>query len=332
MRRMNRWASVAAAAVLAGMFGSPGAEGAMTQVTVVGAGKGAGAFRQAGAIAETVNKESQTVKMTNQETAGFVANTRMIAAGRVEFALTNGVFVDSIQRQIAPYAKDKKAINLRGVGPLTTSWFQMAVLADGPIKSYKDLAGKRLSMGPKGSNTVFMTEVILEALGLSRSVRKDYLKWEDAATYMVDGKLDAFGMPNPIPAPAVLQAAQSRPIRVLDVPDEAIDKFISISKGYYKDVADAGIYNGMQGKKFTTVAFKVFIVAHDKVPADIVYEVTRRFYDPKNRDFIVNVFRPLREALDNAKNDKFIGQMRSFDLKLHPGAARYWKERNYNVN
>ena len=332
MGSWGSWLKGAVVAVAVSGFAWTGAEAAAAKVTIVGAGKGAGAFRQAGAIAETVNKESKTLKMTNQETAGFVANTRMIANGRVEFALTNGVFVDSIQRQMAPFAKDKAATNLRGVGPMTSSWFQMAVLADSPIKTYMDLKGKRLSMGPKGSNTVYMTEVILKTLGIYDSVRKDYLKWDDAANYMIDGKLDAFGIPNPIPGPSVLQAAQSRPIRLLDVPDKVIDKFASISKGYYKTTPDVSVYNGMQGKKISTVTYGVFLTAHDKVSADVVYEVVRHFYNPKNNAFVLNVYKPLREAFENAKSDAFLGQMKSFGLKLHPGAARYWKEQNFNVN
>jgi TRAP transporter TAXI family solute receptor len=326
-----RLARVVAVAVLAGGFAWTGAEAA-TQVTIVGAGKGAGAFRQAGAIAEVVNKESKTVKMTNQETAGFVANTRMVAAGRAEFGLTNGVFVDAIQRKLHPYAKDKAAKNLRGVGPQPSSWLQIAVLADSGIKTIEGLKGKRFSMGPKGSNSVYMHEVVFKAMGIYDSLRKDYLKWEDAANYMVDGKLDAWGIPNPIPGPAVLQAAQSRPIRILDIPEKALDEFIKISKAYYKDDADMSVYRGMEGKKARTIAYRQLIVAHEKVPADVVYEVTRVFFDPKNRDFIVNVYRPLGGALDAAKTDQFIQEMKSYDLKLHPGAARYWKERKFNVN
>ena len=332
MRSMRRWVGVAAAVVLAAAFGGPGAEGAMTQVTVVGAGKGAGAFRQAGAIAEAVNKESKTVKMTNQETGGFVANTRMVAGGRAEFGLSNGVFVDAIQRRMYPYEKDKVAKNLRGIGPMPSSWLQIAVLADSNIMKMEDLKGKRVSMGPKGSNSVYMIEVVFRAIGIYDSLRRDYLKWEDGATYMVDGKLDSFGIPNPIPGPALLQAAQSRPIRMLDVPEKALDKFIEISKAYYKDTADMSVYRGMEGKKIRTIAYRQLIISHDKVPANVVYEVAKQVYDPKNREFIVNVYRPMRDGLDAAKNDKFIQEMKAYGLMLHPGAARYWKERKYNVN
>jgi len=332
MGSLGGWVKRAALAAAVLGFAWTGADAA-TRVTIVGAGKGAGAFRQAGAIAEVVNKESKTVNMTNQETGGFVANTRMLANGRVEFALTNGVFVDAIQRKQHPYDKERQAAkNLRGVGPVAGAWLQIAVLQDSGIKTVEDLKGKRISMGPKGSNSVYMQEVVFKAMGIHDSLRKDYLKWEDAATYMVDGKLDSFGIPNPIPGPALLQAAQSRPIRMLDIPEKALDAFIKISGGYYKTEADMSVYRGMEGKKIRTIAYSVYLLAHDKVPADVVYEVTKHFYDPKNRDFIQNVYKPLRDGLDQAQNDKFIGVMKSFDLKLHPGAERYWKERNYKVN
>lgn len=333
MRNTNRWACMIAVAAASGVLAGAPATAQVTQVTIVGAGKGAGAFRQASAVAEVVNKNTNKINITNQETGGFVANTRMVAAERVELALTNGVLADFIQRMQPPFHAEKKpATNLRGIGPMSGSWLQIVALADSPIKKMADLKGKRVSMGPKGSNTVFMMETVFKTLGIHDSMRKDYLKWGDAANYMIDGKLDAFGIPNPIPSPSVLQAAQSRPITVLDVPDSVIRKFIETSKGYFEDMADMSVYEGMKGKKVRTIAYKVFLVAHAKVPADVVYEVCRIFYDPRNRDFILSVYRPLRDGLDTAGNDGFLKQMKSFNLKVHPGAARYWKERGYNVS
>lgn len=331
MKRMIQHTGMAAVAAIGLLAGATHA--ATTQVTIVGAGKGAGAFRQAGAVAETVNKFSKTVNITNQESPGFVANTRMIAGGRVEFALTNGVLVDAILRKEYPYQKEKAApTNLRGIGPVAGAWLQIAVLADSDVKQLADLKGKRVSMGPKGSNSAYMLETTFKKLGIFDSMRKDYLKWDDAATYMVDGKLDAFGIPNPIPSPSILQAAQSRPLRVLDLPESVRDEFLSISKGYTKTAADMSVYNGMQGKKINTVSYSVYLLAQDTVSADVVYEVAKHFYDPNNRDFVLGVYKPLRDGLDAAANDAFIKSMKSFGLMLHPGAARYWKERGYNVN
>lgn len=326
-----RWTCRIATFAALGAFSLTAA--AATQITIVGAGKGAGAFRQAGAIAEVVNKNSKAVNVTNQESAGFVANTRMVASGRVELALTNGVFVDFIQRQKKPFDSEKKpATDIRAIGPGVGSFLQIVVLADSPFKSLTDLKGKRISLGPKGSSSAFMLETVFNKLGILDSMRKDYLKWADAATYMVDGKLDAFGIPNPIPSPSILQAAQSRPITVLDLPEPVINEFIDLSKGYFGATADMSVYEGMKGKKVKTIAYNVFLVANAKVSDDVAYEVAKQFYDPKNREFILSVYKPLKAGLDQAQDDGFIKQMKSFNLKLHPGAARYWKERGYSVD
>ena len=331
MNKSIRWLSFLSAAAVPLAF-SLAAQGAET-LTIVGAGKGAGAFRQAGALAEVVNKNTKMLNITNQESAGFVANTRMVSSGRADLALSNGVFVDFIQRKQKPFQAERKpSTSIRGIGPMSGSWLQIVVLKDSGITTLAGLKGKRVSMGPKGSSTAFMLRTAFGELGIADSLRKDYLKWSDAANYMIDGKLDAFGIPNPIPSPSVLQAATSRPITVLSLPDSVINKFTDLSKGYFQDTPDMSVYAGMKGKKIKTIAYKVFLLANEKVSDDAVYEICKIFYDPKNRNFILSMYKQLSLGLDAAKNDTFLKQMKSFNLKLHPGAVRYWKEHGYAVN
>ncbi len=331
MRIQKRW--LAAVAVVASAGFAASLASAATNITIVGAGKGAGAFRMAAGLAEAVNKTSKTVNVTNRESKGFVANTRLVASGRSEIGMTNGIFVDFIQRRQKPFHKGKAMKTIRGIGPVSTSWFQVATFHKSGIKSYNDLAGKRVNMGPRGSSTLFMMKFITDNLGITEKIRKDYLGWAAATTNMIDGKIDAFGIPNPVPSPSILRASRSGPLRILSIPDKVRDKFVALSSGYYKDNKDASPYQGMKGQKFKTVAYTIFAVANEKVPADVIYEVTRRVYDKANRDFLINVFKGWKIGLDFAsKSDAFIRQMGSFNMKLHPGAARYWKAKGYKVN
>jgi len=333
MRHWKTLGVLAVAAVAVAGVSISSAEAAMAKVTIVGAGKGAGAFRMAGGLAEAVNRTSKSVNVTNRESKGFVQNTRLVASGRSELGMTNGIFVDFIQRSKGPFSKGKPSASLRGVGPVSTSWFQVATFQKTGIKSYHDLVGKRVNMGPRGSSTLFMTKFITDAMGITDKIRKDYMGWTQAATNMIDGKLDAFGIPNPVPSPAILQASRSAPIRILSVPEEVRDKFVALSPGYYKATKDASPYDGMKGKSFKTVAYTIFVVANDKVSNDVIYEVAKRTYDTKNRMFLINVFKGWKIGLDMAaQSDEFLKQMKSFKLKIHPGAARYWKERGYGVN
>jgi uncharacterized protein len=294
------------------------------EVTIVGAGPGAGAYQLAGAMAEAVNRSKIGITMTNRASQGFVANTRMVERGTAEFGMTNGIFVYDAQRGHEPF-KEMKAKNLRGVGPVSNSWFQMAVLASSDIKSFMDLKGKRVSYAQKGSNTEYMTRVIFERLGINDSIRKEYMRWDQAATAMVDGSIDAFGIPNPLPSPSILQADASSPVRILPVPAEVIKWFEESNPGYFKSTVKPGVYTG-QKDAFDTVTYTMFATVNASVPEDVVYKITKATYGPENREFLINAFRAWRGGLDMAKDKEFIERMKAFGLQLHPGAERYWKE------
>ena len=319
-------ATLTATLAAAALIGLSGAASAAETATVVGAGPGAGAYQMAGAMAENVNRLKLDLTVTNRASKGFVANTRMVEVGGADFALTNGIFVYSAQNGGKPF-EEMKATSIRGIGPVTTSWFQMAVVKKSGIKSYMDLKGKRVNYAQKGSNTEYMTKVIFEQLGLHDGLQKEYMRWDQAATAMTDGNISAFGIPNPVPSPSILQASASAPLRILQVPDKVITHFTNLNPGYYRDTVPAGSYPGMESESFETVAYTIFVTANASVSDDLVYKVTKATYDESSRDFMVTAFKSWRIGLDAAKNDAFIKQMAGFGLEMHPGAARYWKER-----
>lgn len=315
--------ALAAAAIAS--FGATAS--AATSATVVGAGPGAGAYQMAGAMAENVNRLKLGVTVTNRATKGFVANTRMVETGGTEFALTNGIFVYSAQNGLKPFT-EMKAKNIRGIGPVSTSWFQMAVVKSSGIKSYMDLKGKRVNYAAKGSNTEFMTRTIFEQLGIDKTIQKEYMRWDQAATSMTDGNIAAFGIPNPVPSPSILQASASTPVRILPLPAKVIEYFIAQNPGYYRDSVKPGSYSGMEDEGFETIAYTIFLTANaNKVSDDLAYKVAKATYDDASREFMVNSFKAWQIGLDAAKKDAFLGQMKAFGLKMHPGAERYWKER-----
>lgn len=303
-----------------------GLANAAQNASIVGAGPGAGAYQMAGALAENVNRLNLGITLTNRAAQGFVANTRMVEVGGSEFELTNGIFVFSAQKGVKPFA-EMKATNIRGIGPVTTSWFQMAVVKSSGIKSYMELKGKRVNYAAKGSSTEFMTRTIFEQLGIDNTIKKEYMRWDQAATSMTDGNIAAFGIPNPVPSPSILQASASTPLRILALPDKVIKHFIEMNPGYYRDTVPPGSYSGMEKEGFDTIAYTIFATVNAKVSDDLVYKVTKATYDDSSREFMINAYKSWGIGLDAAKKNVFLSQMASFGLKLHPGAARYWKER-----
>ena len=122
-------------------------------------------------------------------------------------------------------------------------------------------------------------------------------------------------------------------VRVLNMPESIRNKFTDLSKGYSKETVDASIYKGMEGKTFNSVSHSVFLVAHKDTPNDVVYEVTRHVYDPKNKQFLTAGHKAWKFGLrDAATSGAFIKKILKTGTPLHPGAARYWKEKGYATN
>jgi len=130
-----------------------------------------------------------------------------------------------------------------------------------------------------------------------------------------------------VPSPAILQASAATPVRILSVPDEVIKHFTDSNPGYYRDTVPAGSYAGMEDESFETVAYTAFVVANAGIDEEAVYKITKATYDQSSRDFIVNAMKAWAIGLDAAKEVGFLDQMKAFGLEIHPGAARYWKER-----
>ena len=323
---------IAMTVFVAGLITPPALQaGEVTQITVTGAGKGANAYRALAAVAEVVNRNSKTLQATNRESGGFVEGTRLVAGNRVQVAMTSGPFVDFWQRKMSPFQRDKGPRDtLRGIGPSGDAIFQIAVLKESNIKTFMDLKGKRVNLGPKGSNSFWMVGFALKAAGIYDTVRVDSMNWNDAATYLVDRKLDAFGIPNPIGSPSILKASYSAPIRILTLPDSVIQKFADYSSGYYKETINPGkAYKGMEDQPFTTVMYVAMLASNKNVSSDVIYELTRHVYNPKNQDLLTNIAIGWKSGLARAKDSKFIDVMKLTGMKMHPGAARYWKERGF---
>ena len=308
-------------------------EAAPKNLLIAIGGKGTGTGRIGGSLAGLVNDRSKKVAITTRTSGGLVSITRITETGRVQLGMSSSVLMDFAKQKKGPWKKAKKAAsNLLAVGPVVTSWYHMTVFKNSGIKSFQDLAEKRVSVGPKGSNANRMASFILKKLGLMKKIRLDHLQNRDAVTNLGDEKLDAFGVPHPVPSPVVLKASRIRPVRVLNLPESVRDAFVKTSKGYFKDNKDASAYTGMEGKTFKTVAYTVYLIAHTKADNDAVYEVTKIAYDAKNKKYLTSAFKPWKVGLKAAKSDKFIRQLKSFGIKLHPGAARFWKGRGFAVN
>lgn len=320
--RIARTAAAAAAMLIS--FSLPGASSAApTHVSVVGSGPGTSIYVMYGGLAALVSEKSKSVRMSNKTTRGAVEDLRLIEARKADFGLGVAGLVLRALNGKKPYKK--KHQNLRGMGPATVSMFQMATFQNSGIESLADLNGKAISSGRKGGNAHFMTSRLIKHAGLK--VRREYMPFAALADAMKDNRIQAFSIPLPVPGPAFVKAAAAAPIRLLPIAGATLEKFLKDSPAYFNIHIPAGSYNGV-AKDVSTVGYTAWTAVGAHVPASIAYEVARINFSKRGREFLPKVH---RGWLSGFKVAPALEQMAAIGLKIHPGAARYWKEKGYEI-
>ncbi|MDA1001495.1 MAG: TAXI family TRAP transporter solute-binding subunit [bacterium] len=320
IRRMT--VSLAAILVAFAMIVS-GAEAARVKTSVASAGPGAAAFVIWGGLAALISQESKTVEMNNVTTQGAVADIRLVEAKKADFGLGVATLL-----QLAFKGKKmfkKKYTNIRGMGPGTVSFFHIATSKRAGYKSVAELDGKRVSFAQKGSSTHFMTRTMVALAKIK--VREENLNWNVAADAIKDNRLDAFTIPNPIPSPSILKLATSLPITLLPLDGAVRDEMLKQNSAYFPVTIPANSYDG-QDKDVPTLGYTAWTIVGAQVPNDVVYEVTRLNFSEKGKKFLLRVHKGWQSGFSVAPA---LDQMAAIKMKIHPGAARYWKEKGHKI-
>jgi TRAP-type uncharacterized transport system substrate-binding protein len=86
----------------------------------------------------------------------------------------------------------------------------------------------------------------------------------------------------------------------------------------------AGVYKSWK-KPYPCIAFQIFWIAHEKFSPEIVYEMLKVVYDPKNKDYLASVHRQLTTMTPSFK------PMVGLGTPLHAGAVKFWREQGKTI-
>jgi len=243
-------------------------------------------------------------------TAGSEANVQTIAEGHLDAAL---VEADT------PLPAGRKADQIRAIGNLSLDQLHVVVLRDGPIRSLRDLKGKRVSLGEEGSGTHLHAHQLLDALGFKESdVKEDNLRSAVAADAMAAGKLDAFFVMDEAPVPSVAELAKIKPIRLLGVTGPAAEKLRKNDALLEPSRISGGTYLGIEGD-IPTIAVGLTLVVAARLPDDLVYGITKSLWQPETQQM-------LSDARRGGKPITAAGAVTGLGIALHPGAQRFYAE------
>lgn len=224
-------------------------------------------------------------------------------------------------KKTADEAKEA-APKLRGLFAFSAGFFHPILPADSSIESWDDIAGMRVFTGPPAGSANGQSQAIIKAAsGLVAG--EDYeairLGWGAALQAFQDGQFDMMMFPSPAGNASIEQLG---PINFLSISDEAMqtDTWKNYTKQESRNagVVPAGTYaNAPDAGDITTAEYSMQAAVNMSMDDETAYTITKKFWD--NLAAAKSDIRTLG-SVDPAK--PFVGM----SVKLHPGAARYYKE------
>jgi TRAP transporter TAXI family solute receptor len=254
---------------------------------------------------------------TAEAAGASVGNARLLGNKEIESAFVAADILDQAYNGKAQFA-NAPIRNLRALGALYPETVQLVVRANAGINSVKDLKGKSISSGAPGSGQYQLVTDLLRVNGLSRSdVKEDSSSFSQAMDKIKDGNLDATLITAGTPVAAITDAAQSHPIRVLPLAGAEVAALLKEQPYYTQVNLPANTYRG-QTTAVPTIAVMAVWTAHDGVPDNVAYEVTKALYENTAIMGQVHV---------QGRNITLPTATAVGSVPMHPGALRYFREK-----
>jgi len=144
--------------------------------------------------------------------------------------------------------------------------------------------------------------------------------YNDAANAFGNRQLDAFWLFTAFPSGAVLMAAQTNDIELVDLGKETAESGFYAKYPYFSKLRiPAGAYKGVTGD-VPSFQDSALWVANAEVPDEIVYDLLSKLYTDEGLTYMAGQKKTFREM--SVKTG-----IKGIVTPLHPGAERFWKEK-----
>jgi TRAP transporter TAXI family solute receptor len=261
-------------------------------------------------IAEAINRGVRDLHIETALSSGAVSNIRAIQQGTAELALT---FADvaylSFSGQLAP--DEPPFDQIRGIAVLQVTPVALVVRPGLHVRGPQELRGRRVGVGPAGSGTAVTARLILQAYGLeARDLHIETIGFQEGITKLLAGELDAM-FDNAIMRSEALKRAAEGGARFVPIEGPAADHL----RREYPFLRVTVIGPELYGTSVRTIGVDGLLICRSDLDETLVYELTRQ------------LFASLKSLGQGALRSMDVKQAPATPIPLHPGAARYYRER-----
>lgn len=269
------------------------------------------------------------ITMTAITSAGSGENVQLLKTKEADLAILQGLFGAMAWKGRGLY-EGKPQHHFRTVTMLWQNVEHFVIMKEyvtsGTISDMDNIKGKPFSIGARGSGTEASGKTILTGLGYDPAKDFDlqYLGYTPSANALQDARIVGMNTPAGPPVSAVTQAFAAiggDKLKVLNFTTEQMKKADSEFPVWTPYTVPANTYPG-QSEPIHTIAQPNFLAVLPDVPADVVYKIVKNIYE--NLGYLNNIHKATKAmALEKA--------IAGLPAPLHPGAARFYKEKGMTI-
>ena len=254
-----------------------------------------------------------------QTSAGSVENLRKTNSGKQDMSVVYSGHV-WLGRNGQIKNDPNKYENVMAVSWLYGAPAQLVVREDSGIKSTKDLIGKKVGVGNAGSGAFANCELFFSHMGIWDKIERNALGYNDAAAAFGNHQLDAFWLFTAFPSGAVIMAAQTNDIALVDLGADAESSGFLKKYPYFGRLSvPADTYRGV-GYEVPSFQDSTLWVANKDVPDDVVYRLLEEIYSDEGLKHMYEMKKTFKGMSLKTGTNNIV-------TPFHPGAMKFWKEK-----
>jgi TRAP transporter TAXI family solute receptor len=324
MRRSHTIAAALAAGLA--LLGTAGMSQAQQQKFVtIGTGGVTGVYYAVGgAVCRLLNKDrkSHGIRCSVESTGGSAFNINTIKAGELDFGMAQSDVHYNAAKGLAQFKDAGPYADLRAVYSVHPEPFTVLGRKELNATKFEDFKGKRFNVGNPGSGTRASLEELIAAMGwkLSDFALASELKADEHGPALCDNKIDGFYYAVGHPSANIQDPTTSCGAKLVPLTGQAVAKLIA-EKPYYAAATIPGGMYASNPQPTQTYGVLATLVTSAKVPDDVVYQLVKATFDNFEE------FKKLHPAFANLKPEDMVRN--GLSAPLHPGAAKYYKEKGW---
>jgi TRAP transporter TAXI family solute receptor len=299
-------------------------------------GTGGTYYPLGGVLAQALSNKVPDIIVTAQSGNASVANCNLIREHEIESAFVQNNVAFSAYTGQAQF-EGKPIKNLRGIASLYPETIQIVARTDAGVKSVKDIKGKRLIPGDRGSGTEVDTLNVLTALGLTYKdfANVDWLSFAGASQRLKDRQADVAFITAGWPTASITELSTTTDITLVPIEEEMIKKLTTMFPFYAKVVVPPGTYRGVDTYVPTITTMAQWVVDAG-VPDDVVYRLTKALWEKgefvlrkkgDKADVAPSGAEIMAKSHDKGKDVTLDTALDGMAIPLHPGAAKFYREK-----